>query len=162
MATVLVELPNSILLMLKRKAESEGKSLEELINEAIINYYGISDPEAKVQMHKGLCEKYLREGDGFLMKKDYVKASEKFWGAASQIVKALAAKKGLELRSHSDLHREVVKIVREKGDVEMRLLWQSAIVLHQNFYENWLPSEIVEEDAKDVKKLVDKVKDLLA
>lgn len=30
-----------------------------------------------------LCEKYLREGDELLVKKDYVQASEKFWEVAS-------------------------------------------------------------------------------
>ena len=41
-----------------------------------------------------LSEKYLKEAEEFLEKGDCVQASEKVWGAASQIVKALAAKKG--------------------------------------------------------------------
>jgi len=36
-------------------------------------------------------------------KGDYVQASEKAWGAAAQIVKAVAAKAGKELRSRGDL-----------------------------------------------------------
>jgi len=41
------------------------------------------------------------------------------------------------------------------------LLWQSAGMLHQNFYENWLPREIVEANIEDVMKFVEKMKRLL-
>ena len=77
------------------------------------------------------------------------------------MVKALAAERGVELRSHGELHREVIRIAKEAGDDEIRLLWQSAISLHQNFYENWLPPEIVERNIEDVKKFLDKSRRLL-
>jgi hypothetical protein len=65
------------------------------------------------------------------------------------------------LRSHGELHKEVIELTKEAGDDEIRLLWQSAISLHQNFYENWLPPEMVEKNIEDVKKFVDKLKHLL-
>jgi hypothetical protein len=34
-------------------------------------------------------------------------------------------------------------------------------MLHQNFYENWLPPEMVEGNVKDVKKFVEKLRQLL-
>ncbi len=83
-----------------------------------------------------LCEKYLSEAEEFLAKKDYVQASEKAWGAASQIVKALAAKEGEELRSHASLWEYVDRLAEKLRDVELRRLWRTASVLHQNFYEN--------------------------
>jgi hypothetical protein len=43
----------------------------------------------------------MREAEEFLAKKDHVQASEKAWGAASQMVKAVAAREGKELRSHA-------------------------------------------------------------
>jgi len=51
-------------------------------------------------------------------------------------------------------------LAKEAGDDEIRLLWQSAGMLHQNF-ENWLPPEMVEENIEDVKKFIDKIKHLL-
>jgi len=114
------------------------------------------------ETHLKLCEKYLREGEELLKKKDYVQASEKFWGSASQMVKALAAESGSELRSHGELHTFIARLERESGDPEIRRLWQSAGMLHQNFYENWLPPEMVGENAKDVKKLVEKLKKLMS
>jgi hypothetical protein len=77
------------------------------------------------------------------------------------MVKALAAERGLELRSHGELHTFVAKLEEESGDPEIRRLWQSAGMLHQNFYENWLPPEMVEGNVNDVKKLVEKLKKLL-
>jgi len=147
---------------LLEEARKRDMSVEEFIAESLLKVLNISlDPSDKVELHLKLCEKYLREAEDFLSKKDYVQASEKGWGAAAQIVKALAAKEGKELKSHGELHKEVIRIVKETGDDEIRLLWQSAIALHQNFYENWLPLEMVEKNIGDIKKLVEKLKKLL-
>ncbi len=147
---------------LLEEARKRDMSVEEFIAESLLKVLNISlDPSDKVELHLKLCEKYLREAEDFLSKKDYVQASEKGWGAATQIVKALAAKEGKELKSHGELHKEVIRIVKETGDDEIRLLWQSAIALHQNFYENWLPLEMVEKNIGDIKKLVEKLKKLL-
>jgi hypothetical protein len=48
--------------------------------------------------------------------------------------------------------------VQGVGGYEKGLLWQSAIALHQNFYENWLPPEMVEKNVEDVKKFVNKLR----
>ena len=160
MTTVTVELPDKVLKALKEKIEREGKSLEEVIGEATLKQCSIEDPEVKAEFHLKLCEKYLREGDDLLAKSDYVQASEKFWGAASQAVKALAAERGMELRSHGELHVFVARLGEEAGEPEIRRLWQSAGMLHQNFYENWLPPRMVKENAEDVKTLADKLREL--
>ena len=78
------------------------------------------------------------------------------------MIKALAAKRGLELRSHGELHKFVAELTKESGDPEIRRLWQSAASLHQNFYENWLPPEMVEGNADDVKNLIEKLRKLLS
>lgn len=161
MAVVVLEIPRKLLKNLKRKAESEGKTLEELAGSAILSYYGIDDPEIKAELHSRLCEKYLKDGKELLAKGDYAQASEKLWGAAAQIVKALAAAEGREIRSHADLHRYIVEVAKRTGDDEVRALWQSALALHQNFYENWLPAEMVEANARDVEKLIEKLRKLL-
>lgn len=161
MAAITLELPSDLLKALKKMAERDGKSLEEVVSEAVLKQCGVEDPEVKSEIHLKLCEKYLREGEELLEEGDYVQASEKAWGAASQAVKAVAAKRGSELRSHEEIHKEIIKLARETGDDEIRSLWQSAISLHQNFYENWLPPEMVKWNIDDVKKLVEKLKDLM-
>ena len=78
-----------------------GVSEEELMLEALSKILNEPlDPETGVETHLKLSEKYMKDAEEFLAKKDYVQASEKAWGAAAQIVKALAAKEGKELRSH--------------------------------------------------------------
>jgi hypothetical protein len=155
-------LPKKIEKRLKEESERTGASEEELIVETLSKTLEEPlDPETKVEIHLKLSEKYMNEAEEFLRKGDLVQASEKAWGAASQIVKALAAKEGRELRSHRELHKEVTKIARGTKDEEIRSLWQSAGMLHQNFYENWLPSEMVEGNIEDVKKLVEKLRQLL-
>jgi len=144
---------------LREEARRLNVSIEELVVDIISKTLNISlDPTDMVEFHLRLCEKFLAEAEEFLRRGDYLQASEKGWGAAAQIVKALAAKEGRELRSHGELHKEVVKIIKELGDDELRHLWQSAISLHQNFYEGWLPKELVEKDIEDIKKLVEKLR----
>ena len=158
---ITVELPKKILEELKKRAESEGKTLEELISEVTLKQLNINDSESKAELHIKLCEKYIHEAEEFLAKKDYVQASEKAWGAASQIIKAIAAKEGKELRSHAALW-EYADILAEKiKDPEFRHLWRTANALHQNFYENWMPLREVELSIKDVKNLIEKLRKIL-
>jgi len=155
-------LPKKIEKRLKEESERTGVSEEEIILEALSKTLKEPiDPETKAEIHLKLSEKYMVDAEDFLKRGDYVQASEKAWGAASQIVKAIAVKEGKELRSHGELHKYIVKIVKENRDEEIRLLWQSAGMLHQNFYENWLPKEMVEGNIKDVKKFIEKLKQLL-
>jgi len=63
------------------------------------------------------------------------------------------------LRGRSALHRLVITIASERGDEEIRMLWQSAGMLHQNFYEDWLPKEMVVENVKDVKDFIKRLKE---
>jgi len=119
------------------------------------------DSETGFEVHLKLSEKYLRDAEELLARGDYVQASGKAWGAAAQMVKAVAAREGRELRSHGELHRYVSKLSSERGDREIPRLWLSAVSLHQNFYENWLPGEIVEEGLESVKEFVEKLRKLL-
>jgi hypothetical protein len=158
----LLTLPKKVEARLREEAEKAGVSEEELVLEALSKFLNEPfDPETRSELHLKLSEKYLKDAEEFLAKEDYVQASEKAWGAASQIVKALAAREGRGLRSHGELHKQVAKIARETKDEEIRSLWQSAGMLHQNFYENWLPPEMVEGNVKDVKRFVEKLRQLL-
>ncbi len=96
-----------------------------------------------IEFYLKLCEKYLNEAEELLQKGDYLQASEKAWRVAAEIVKALAAKEGVDLRSHSELHRYVARLVEKTGDEELKRLWSTANELHRNFYENRLPPELI-------------------
>jgi hypothetical protein len=98
---ITIALPKKVLEALERRSTAEGRAVEELVGEAIFKQLGIDDPEARAELHLKLCEKYMRDAEELLEKKDYAQASERAWGAASQMVKALAAKEGRELSSHA-------------------------------------------------------------
>ena len=152
-----LELPEKVLRELKKRAEREGADTECIAADAIVVYLGLNDAEIKAEVHLKLSRKYLREANELLAEGDHVQASEKAWEAAAQAIKAVASKKGLELHSHGELHRFVVELATDTGDKELRRLWQSAGMLHQNFYENWLPKEMVAGNIEDVKELVKKL-----
>jgi hypothetical protein len=112
---ITIALPKKVLEALERRSAAEGRAVEELVGEVIFKQLGIDDPEARAELHLKLCEKYMREAEELLAKKDYVQASEKAWGAASQMVKALAAKEGRELRSHASLWKYVDEVAEGSG-----------------------------------------------
>jgi uncharacterized protein (UPF0332 family) len=147
-----VGFPEKILRRINEISRSEDALPEEIINEAVLEYLQLADPETKTELHANLSEKYLSDAEELIKEEDYVQASEKLWGAASQMVKAVATKRHLELRSHSDLNRFVAELRREVNEPEIRRLWQIATSLHQNFYEAWLPGETVKESVEDIKR----------
>jgi len=75
------------------------------------------------------------------------------------MVKAVAAKKGRELKSHGDLWRFVLEVAGEND--ELRRLWHVANTLHQNFYGGGIPPEGVRRAVDDVKRFVGKMRELL-
>jgi len=152
-------LPERVAAKLREEAEGAGMLVEELVAEALAKFLGEPlDPEDRLELHLKLSEKYLRDAEDFLAKGDYVQASEKAWGAAAQMVKAVAAREGRVLRSHRELHEYVAELSRKMGDREVVRLWLAASSLHQNFYENWLPGDAVKSAVEDVKVFVEKLK----
>ena len=101
MDVITIALPKKVLEALERRSMAEERAVEELVGEVIFKQLGIADPEARAELHLKLCEKYVRDAEELLEKKDYAQASGRAWGAAFQMVKALAAKEGRELRSHA-------------------------------------------------------------
>jgi len=48
-----------------------------------------------------LNDKYLMDAYALIAKEDFVQASEKLWGAAAEIVKAIAARRGFVIMSNA-------------------------------------------------------------
>ena len=66
---------------------------------------------------------------------DLMQASAKGWGAAEQMVKAVAENRGWDHATHGDLYRAVHRLAEELSDQRLRGRFRSASALHQNFYE---------------------------
>ena len=114
----------------------------------------------RANKHTGLNGKFLKDAKELLKKQDYVQASEKLWGATAQIIKAIAFKRGKTLRSHEAISRYIVELSKEINDKSILTYFSVANGLHQNFYEDWLAPEILIEGAKDIEKLIKKLKPL--
>ena len=150
----------SIYRRLVAEAERRGAAVDEVAVELLEPSLGASlDPLERAKFHRDLAERFLREAEELLARGDYVQASEKAWGAAAQMVKAVAAKAGKELKSHGDLWLFVSEVAG--GDRELRRLWRTANSLHQNFYEGWMPPEDVKYAIEDVKQFVEQLKKML-
>ena len=93
---------------------------------------------------------------------DLRQASEKGWGAASQIIKAAAEERGWPHRQHRTLEQAVVGLIDETGDPTLGRLFSQATAMHTNFYEgNW--SVVMVRDAlRQVSLFVTRVEALLS
>ncbi len=96
-----------------------------------------------------------------LTKKDLVQASEKLWGACAEIVKAVAAKRGIELGTHASLWEFVSKL--DKAHPGWGLLDQFSYAenLHTNFYEEWLTEDYVRRGVEVAENFIAQMKKLL-
>ena len=97
----------------------------------------------------------LREGD-------LHQASEKGWGAASQMVKAVADERRWDHSRHQDLFTAVSRLRRETGDRAISRLFEPANFLHTNFYEGTMDQDDVEDALERVGQFVDKLEALIA
>ena len=96
---------------------------------------------------------------------DLEQASEKAWGAAALMVKAVAEQRGYDHDTHNHLFR-VLRVVPMEGDNrgsrrELRTMFNVANGLHHNFYEHRLTAEEIAEDIDTVEMFVGRVEQFL-
>ena len=103
----------------------------------------------------------LTQGFEELADGDSRQASEKGWGAAAQMIKAVASSRGWKHDSHAALYSVIDRLVNETGDDGIRKRFSTANALHQNFYENWGGAGYVAGGLADVRDLLDKLEPLL-
>ena len=104
---------------------------------------------------------YMGRAWQYLAEEDLSQASEKGWGAAAEMVKAIAEERGWQHDGHRLLYRIIENLVAETGDEELSDLFKIASDLHINFYENWHPPESVRRSVQRVQTLLDKLEPLL-
>jgi len=114
-------------------------------------------PEQSEVRYRKLNGKYLKEAEALLKKKDYAQASEKLWGACAEMIKAVAAKRGVRLGTHRSLGDFVEKLDKENPRLDLMDAFLQANALHTNFYEDWLPPYAVERGSKAVREMVEKL-----
>ena len=103
----------------------------------------------------------LAQGFEELGEGDSRQASEKGWGAAAQMIKAVASSRGWKHHNHAALYRVIDRLVKETRDDDIRSRFSTANALHQNFYENWGSADYVAGGLAEISVLLDKLEPLL-
>ncbi len=88
-------------------------------------------------------------------------ASEKGWGAASQMLKAVADQRGLEHSSPADMRSAAFRLSRELGVREIRQMWLIADNLPVKCYKGELAFMDVHLAIEQIEALVDTLEALL-
>ncbi|GAB6947684.1 PaREP1 family protein [Vulcanisaeta sp. JCM 16161] len=96
------------------------------------------DPSRRVGFYFKLHEDFLREAEDLYSKGDLVQAGEKYWGAVTALLNAIAESRGWEHYSHRDYDVIIERLANELHDDELRTLFDSAEKPHANFYHNFL------------------------
>ena len=107
--------------------------------------------------HVAQAREFLGRARQYLAAGDLHQASEKGWGAAAHMAKAVALKQGVTYERHSHFHR-IMNLARQlTGSDRLRLLHGRAEVLHVNFYElsGELDSNAISSDLDDMAELLD-------
>ena len=105
--------------------------------------------------------KYLAQATEEFARADLPQASEKAWGAAAQMMKAVAAERGWAHGQHRQLFSVARRLADEVDDEELRTLFRVASDLHANLYEEFLDSEEVKFSLTKVESLVRRVEVIL-
>ena len=104
----------------------------------------------------------LAQGVEKLAEGDVRQASEKGWGAAAQMVKAVASHRGWRHDNHAALFTVINQLVKETGNDGLHRRFHVANSLHQNFYEGWQTAEAVAEGLAEMGRLVDELEPLVS
>ena len=102
----------------------------------------------------------LAQGIEELASGDTRQASEKGWGAAAQMLKSIAERRGWDHRGHRQIRVVASRLATENGDADIRRLYRVASDLHTNFYEDLDTSEDVAAGLDDVGRLLDNLEQL--
>ena len=86
--------------------------------------------------YRMVCHQMQIDAQTALSRGDSCKASEYGWGSAVQMVKAIAEDKGWRHLTDDQIVEAIDRIREETREPQIGLLFNQALALHFNFYEN--------------------------
>ena len=103
------------------------------------------------------AREFLVKGRGYLTAGDLHQASEKGWGAAAHMAKAVALNQGWGYRNHSQFHAVMNRIRQMTGNPRISDLHGRAELLHVNYYarKRYLDAEAIAEGLDRMADLVE-------
>ena len=110
-----------------------------------------------VERYRSVSSTLFDQAQVELQAGDLVQASEKFWGAAAQALKATAQQHSWQHDSHAHFYQIVRNLVNETGDKGLVDLFNAANLLHINFYEHWMEPDEIQRLAEQVSQLLNRL-----
>ena len=106
--------------------------------------------------HVQLAKDFLERSKSYLAQGDLHQASEKGWGAAAHMIKAVAAANGWEYEHHDHFSSVVMNARQRYRQPRLREMSRSAEALHVNYYKRkeFLDPDLIREDIDDVENMV--------
>ena len=95
---------------------------------------------SEIAAYESQAREFLAKSRAFLTAGDLHQASEKGWGAAAHMTKAVALAQGWQYTRHSQFHRIIKQAEQATGNPRLSHLYSRAEILHINYYE--LKSEL--------------------
>ena len=115
----------------------------------------------QVQTYRERSREYLAKAILELEAGELTQAAEKGWGAAAQMVKAVADQRGMDHRSHRDILLVAQALARESGEFDMEVQFAMACELHIDFYEDMFNQMEIERRLQMVRQFVERLERLL-
>ncbi len=115
-----------------------------------------------IEKHRNLSIHYLENAIKAIQASNAEKASEFLWGSVAQALKAVAANKDIQLRTHNDIRKYALELTKAMKNETIWHTFERAQSLHSNFYESGLMLEDVIISADEVKATVVKLLSLVS
>ena len=115
----------------------------------------VPDPDA-VTDYEAQAREFLAKGREYLAAGDLHQASEKGWGAAAHMAKAVAEAQGWTYDRHSDFSWVINQAFLKTGNDRLRELRGIPNDLHGNYYvrKRFLDAEVIGRDIESISELV--------
>ncbi len=107
-----------------------------------------------IESHAVHSRRMLDHAAEMIAQGDRVQASEKIWGAAAHRVKEIAAEREWPNDSHTDGWSIIHYLRKHTGDRRISDFYGVANDAHQNFYEDRLPLDALEDKLQSVRELL--------
>jgi len=107
--------------------------------------------------HENQAREFLGKARNYLNAGDLHQASEKGWGVAAHMAKAVAVAQGWEYETHADFSVVLNQAWQATGNDRLRDLRGIANELHGNYYrrKRHLNAEVIQRDIEGVAELVE-------
>lgn len=116
----------------------------------------VTDDPAVIADHENQAREFLGKARDYLSAGDLHQASEKGWGAAAHMAKAVAVAQGWEYETHADFSVVLNQAWQATGNDRLRDLRGIANELHGNYYrrKRHLNAEVIGQDIEGVAELM--------